>query len=131
MHRARSNAAEAAHAQAAVRSRDADLRDLEAQLSSLMIPKHSGGGGGGGGIGRGGHARLHTASALPNQPRPTSMPVAPKGGNDLEQGYVDWVGRLSPRAALGGWLSRDDHDTSSVPLPPPMPERCDLAVTYP
>lgn len=123
--RARDAAAEAAHAQATVRSRDADLRDLEMQLSGLMLSKRGGGGGGGGG-GRGGggvrhdaRAHLRTTTAVP------PLAPEPKGGNDMEQAYPEWIGRLSPRAALGGWLrGGGDHDASSVPLPPTLHERC-------
>lgn len=118
--RERRAAAEAAHAQATVRSRDADLRDLEMQLSGLMLSKRGGGGsGGGGGSRHDTHSRLRTAPAVP-PPAPE-----PKGGNDMEQAYPEWVGQLSPRGALGGWLrGGGDHDSSSVPLPPTLHERC-------
>lgn len=127
MRRARDAAAEAAHAQAALRSRDADLRDLEMQLSSLMLANRGGGGDGGrGGMRHTARARLHTTPALPQ------APLEPKGGNDMEQGYAGWVGRLSPRGALGGWLNAGgDHDSTSAPLPPALRDRCAAAVSAP
>lgn len=107
MRRVRAAAAETAHAQATVRARDADLRDLEMQLSSLVLSKRGGG--------RSTH--LRTAAAVMDGAADV------QGGNDREQGCSDWVGRLSPRLGLGGWLNGGPESTSG-PLTATMPDRC-------
>eukprot|EP00892_Ulva_mutabilis_P012397 jgi/Ulvmu1/952/UM102_0035.1 len=114
--RARDAAAEAAHSQAALRARDADLRDLEVQLSSFMLAKRNSGSGGGRSR-RDPRAHLRTASAA------LDGAADHRGGNDPEQGYSEWVGRLSPRPGLGGWLS-GGNESMSDPLTT-LPDRGD------